>query len=87
MDNLSILPNNIADDLPAAPPPLPKWAVVEALAKSPTYTKVKVVDFEMSFGNMTVFMVKWAFASIPAVIIIFAICMLILAGLRALPNP
>lgn len=36
--------------------------------------KVTVVDFDMSFGQMIVFMVKWAIACIPAVIIfIFAI--------------
>lgn len=32
--------------------------------------EVKIVDMEMSFGNMIVFMVKWAIASIPALIIL-----------------
>jgi hypothetical protein len=84
MNNLSILPNNIADDSPAAPPPLPKWAVVEALAKSPTYTNVKVVDFHMSFGNMVTFMVKFSFATIPAALIIIMFWVLGVAILRLL---
>ena len=37
--------------------------------------KVKVVDFNMSFGNMVIFMVKWVIASIPAMIILFFIWM------------
>jgi len=32
--------------------------------------KVKIVDVEMSFLSMVKFMVKWAFAAIPAGIII-----------------
>ena len=36
---------------------------------------VKVVDFDMSFGNMVKFMVKWVIASIPAMIILFFIWM------------
>lgn len=36
----------------------------------PSQINVKVVDIEMSFWSMVKFMVKWAFASIPAVIII-----------------
>ena len=35
--------------------------------------EVRVVDVEMSFGSMVVFMVKWAIASIPAFIILFLI--------------
>ena len=45
--------------------------------------EVRVVDFEMSFGSMVIFMVKWAFAAIPAVIMIFGICLFILAALTA----
>jgi hypothetical protein len=86
MSTLSILPNgNITED-PPAPPPLPKWALVEALAKSPTYTKVKVVDIEMSFGSMVTFMVKLSFATIPAAIIIIMIWMVGLALLNAIPS-
>ena len=32
---------------------------------------VKVIDFDMSFINMVLFMVKWVVASIPAMIILF----------------
>lgn len=32
--------------------------------------KVRVIDFDMSFGSMIVFMVKWAVAAIPAMLII-----------------
>jgi len=29
---------------------------------------VRVIDVDMSFGNMVGFMIKWAFAAIPALI-------------------
>lgn len=32
--------------------------------------EVRVKDFDMPFGSMIWFMIKWAFASIPALIII-----------------
>ena len=35
--------------------------------------RVVVTDFDMSFGSMVGFMVKWAFASIPAMLIIGAV--------------
>ena len=35
--------------------------------------KVQVTNFDMPFGNMVYFMVKWAIASIPALIILFII--------------
>ncbi|MBI4666000.1 MAG: DUF4339 domain-containing protein [Nitrospinae bacterium] len=35
--------------------------------------KVYVADINMSFGSMVVFMIKWALASIPALIILFMI--------------
>jgi hypothetical protein len=34
---------------------------------------VAVVDFQMPFGSMVVFMVKWVIASIPALLILCAI--------------
>jgi hypothetical protein len=34
---------------------------------------VVVIDVQMRFSSMVVFMVKWAMASIPALIILFAI--------------
>jgi hypothetical protein len=35
--------------------------------------EVIVKDFDMSFGSMIIFMIKWALASIPAAIILVAI--------------
>ena len=34
------------------------------------HNEVTVVDIKMPFGSMVLFMVKWAIASIPAVIIL-----------------
>jgi hypothetical protein len=39
--------------------------------------RVTVTDVEMPFGSMVAFMVKWTFATIPALIIVAAICALI----------
>lgn len=36
-------------------------------------TRVAVVDVDMPFGSMVTFMVKWALAAIPAMIILFAV--------------
>lgn len=38
-----------------------------------TPTPVTVVDIEMPFASMVLFMVKWAIATIPAVILLFAL--------------
>ena len=35
--------------------------------------EVTVTDIKMPFGSMVVFMVKWALASIPAIIILFLV--------------
>jgi len=40
--------------------------------------KVIVTDIQMPFESMVVFMVKWAFASIPAVIILGVVWMLLI---------
>ena len=37
------------------------------------HQKVEVVNFDMEFGSMVSFMVKWAIASIPAMIILFLV--------------
>ena len=37
------------------------------------FNNVKIIDFDMEFGSMVVFMVKWVIASIPAIIILFFI--------------
>jgi hypothetical protein len=40
---------------------------------SPLPNRVTVVDFDMPFGSMIVFMLKWALASVPALIILIVI--------------
>ena len=37
---------------------------------------VKIKDFDMPFGSMVLFMVKWVVASIPSIIILFTIVIL-----------
>lgn len=54
--------------------------------KSAQPLKVTVVDFDMSFGQMVVFMVKWAIACIPAVII-FIFLMGVAAGIFGIVFP
>ena len=49
---------------------------ITALMQPPS---AHVTDIEMSFGSMFVFMLKWAFASIPALIVLF----MLIAGLSA----
>ena len=44
--------------------------------------EVTVVDIKMPFGSMVVFMVKWAIASIPAILIL-AVLVAMIAGLFA----
>ena len=43
-----------------------------------------IADINMRFGSMVLFMVKWAFAAIPAFIIIFGIMFIILSILLGL---
>ena len=44
-----------------------------AICKQPSPNKVVVKDIEMSFGSMMKFMIMWALAAIPALIILFII--------------
>lgn len=46
--------------------------------------RVAVTDIRMDFGSMVVFMVKWAFATIPALILIWLIAMLLFWGFSML---
>jgi hypothetical protein len=39
----------------------------------PAPQRISVVDFDLPFGRMVVFMIKWAFAAIPALIVIWAV--------------
>ena len=44
-----------------------------------TAQKVRVIDFDMKFGSMVLFMIKWALASIPAFIILFILMTLLVS--------
>ena len=46
--------------------------------KSDGTNEVVITDIRMQFGSMVIFMVKWAIASIPALIIIFMIWMMVM---------
>ncbi|TLU83512.1 MAG: hypothetical protein FDX30_06780 [Chlorobium sp.] len=46
--------------------------------------KVVVTDIRMPFWSMVVFMVKWAFASIPAMIVLFFVVGIIMAVMMTL---
>ena len=48
-------------------------------AKNEEHQKVKVIDFNMEFGSMVWFMIKWALASIPAFIILFILMTLLVS--------
>ena len=51
--------------------------------------RVIVTDIHMSFGSMVIFIVKWAIAAIPAMVILFAIATLMatfLASLLGIPT-
>jgi hypothetical protein len=65
---------------PATEPPSSSAA---PSSSSSEVQRVTVVDVDMKFGTMVVFMIKWAFAAIPAAIIIFlivSVIMLIVGG-------
>lgn len=55
---------------------------LSATIQEPTLVVVK--DFDMSFGSMVVFMIKWAFAAIPAAIILTLVGFLALIFLAAI---
>jgi hypothetical protein len=58
-----------------SPPPAPVPAVMPV--------RVSIIDVDMPFRSMVTLMVKWAFASVPAMIVVFAIVftMFMIAGL------
>ena len=49
---------------------LPAALVTAAPVAPPAPTRVTVVDFDMPFGSMIAFTLKWLFASIPAMLIV-----------------
>lgn len=44
-----------------------------------TVTRVVVTDFDMPFGSMVMFMVKWALASIPAFLVLGLVAIVLFA--------
>ncbi len=64
---------------PSTPPPTPATAAPPTFPRpAPTPPqRVHVIDFDMPFGSMVMFMIKWALAAIPAMIILFLVYMLI----------
>jgi hypothetical protein len=56
----------------------------EPEASTTDVSRVEITDVKMPFGSMVVFMVKWAIASIPAIIILWMLFMMfggVLTGL------
>ena len=49
-------------------------------------TRVIITDINMRFSSMIVFMVKWAFAAIPAIIIIFLVVIAVALGVGLLSH-
>src|SRR5690606_21739887 len=60
------------------------YDVQHAIKKYPGAQPVVVIDVQMSFNSMVWFMVKWALASIPALIILFILFFLALGTLGGL---
>ena len=60
------------------------WQHTPPVVHFPPTMQVVVTDVHMSFGSMIVFMVKWAFASIPAFIIIIGVYLAVILGVNAL---
>ena len=52
------------------PPVDPAVAVSTAEPPTPAVSRVRIIDIDMPFTSMIGFMVKWALASIPALIIL-----------------
>lgn len=48
------------------------------------YSEVIVTDIKMPFGSMVVFMVKWAVATIPAIIILSVVVSIIFGIIRSI---
>lgn len=45
--------------------------------------RVTITDIEMPFGSLIVLMVKWAFAAIPAIILVFTIIFVVFLAVVA----
>ena len=49
------------------------------MSKEKKEQDVAIKDFNMPFSSMVIFMVKWAIASIPAIIIIWILVMVLIS--------
>ena len=56
----------------------------EEIIVAKDYSEVVVTDIKMPFGSMVIFMVKWAIATIPAIIILSITGSIIFSLLRLL---
>jgi len=63
-----------------APKPFVERSVPNVRVSNPRGADVVLVDIDIPFLSMVKFMVKWAFASIPAMIIVFMIWILAFAA-------
>ena len=54
------------------------------LQTTTTPTRVTVTDIDMPFGSMVAFMLKWAFATIPAALVLMFVAMVVMAIFAAL---
>jgi|SRR5690606_24763839 len=62
-------------------------SVVGGESAGPQALAVRIVDFNMPFGSMVGFMVKWVVATIPAIIILLVIVFLFYTMLAGLSGP
>jgi hypothetical protein len=71
-------------DRPAVPAGR-EW-LAESKPELPAATRVSVTDVQMPFASMVTFMVKWALAAIPAMLILIFIGAVAVGFLRALAH-
>ena len=69
--------------VPAQPGSVYAVAAQGSVPVAPASQAVTVVDIRMPFGSMVIFLIKWALASIPAILILWLILALII-GLLSL---
>src|SRR5262245_43201895 len=73
---------------PFKEPPNKDTSIESFYKEKPQYRQeVVVVDFKMSFNSMVIFMVKWAIAAIPAVIILFFMGMILIKIFSGMRGP
>ncbi|HMP77744.1 MAG TPA: hypothetical protein PKE12_15720, partial [Kiritimatiellia bacterium] len=68
---------------PSAPPIVPDGLIEQSRSNIPNFNRntpqdVRVVDVKMPFGSMVIFMIKWALAAIPAMIILVLLYFLVM---------